>query len=367
MKFSEVVKTFSKFREAKTGDGHVSSADIRRLSAMYKRGEINESTLARGQAFLERKANSAGKAVRGNTGSTREDRAFATALEAKRSLNERRTGSRFVSDVDKKALREAVAARLNKAPANAGASRPHNTMSSFTEKDSNRAFYGVRSKIREARKALREEDVNAAAGAVQDASAQLGAIPADGANVPESVKTGVQNLKTQIDDLATQCGITPATDLGADPNAQIPAVTGADPTAAPAVNAAPQQTFESHKDVRTRIRERDAMLAKMKEGVGDVPGNMTQGEMAAGIVNTFGAGVSKANDNSQLTVASDAVLKNGSDKKSIKWPNKPVAAPKAPKNIAESKSLTEQDIDDFLSQKKFKFSDLYKLSNGLLG
>lgn len=409
MKFSEVVKVYSAYRQMKEGSGKLDSKQIEGLARMVKNGQITEKTILKLKSalhhFSENKPTNAKRhgvptlaerarmkkarqARLGNKTASRPNNKFAEdnslsirvkplyekALLNKRDLNEKKNGSRFVSAEEKAEIRKnivrMVERRNAKVGSRIGSKVAPNGKRALSEKEVNRAFYGIRSKIREAHRALREDDMNMATNAVQDASAQLDGIPVDGANVPENIKAGVQNLKTQIDDLAVQCGIQPATDVGADPNAQIPAVTGADPSAgadAGVANAVHQQTFESHKTIAARITERNAMLKKMKEGVGDTPDKMTPGEMGAGVVNTFGAGVSKSNPETQLKTAPLGTMTNGSEKKSIKWPNKAISNPKEPKNIAESAYLTEKDIDEFLTKKSFNFSDLYAMSNGLLG
>ena len=406
MKFSEVVRTYNDYQVSRGRNPNLTNSQLKELAHMVKTGEINEAVLYKAKRALAHKAEASrrpnrrpstlsskarvssrsyterriptNKSINGSKVAT----LYEDSLAKRREANERRTGSRYVSVQEKRALlakakhcvetsKRSATSRsyIPLGTSHSQKSRPNNKFT-FTEKSMNRAFYGIRSKIREARVALREDDINAATNAVQDATSQINNLPAIGADVPENIKSGVQNLKTQIDDLAVQCGIQPATDLGGDPNSQIPPVTGTDPNAGMDKgmdNSGMQQTFEARKDVRARIHERSKLLKKFDEGLGDTPDKMTHGEMSVGLVTTYGSKVSKANNETQLKPAPLGTMSSGSEKKSIKWPNKPIANPKEPKNIAENQSLTDKAITEFLNKKQFNFKDLFKDSNGILG
>lgn len=139
--------------------------------------------------------------------------------------------------------------------------------------------------IREARRnvfkakvALKENDMLGAVDATQAAgdaiNAAGGAVDAaaEGA-VPQNIVDSVTNVKTAVDQLATQCGIESPVDFGGDPNAGVPAVDGTmqDPNAA---GAAAQPVMEGNSiDARkARLAKREALLKKMGEGAA-VPAN----------------------------------------------------------------------------------------------
>jgi hypothetical protein len=94
-----------------------------------------------------------------------------------------------------------------------------------------------------AQKRLSEGDVMGAADAtmaagtaVTGAEADANAMATPAAPVPQEVVDQISQVKTAVDALAAQAGIASPVDMGADPNAGVPAVTGApaDPAAAPA-------------------------------------------------------------------------------------------------------------------------------------
>lgn len=167
-------------------------------------------------------------------------------------------------------------------------------------------------------------DANAAAGAVADASA-MGADPtmggdpnamaadpnAAGAALPQNIVDEISQIKTSIDSLATECGIESPVDLGADPNAGVPAVTGAadpnvdanaapaDPNAAPAPDAGAAQMPESIKSVKARIAARNQALKEtakfsntaMKDGAKE---DMVKIPSEQELVNGTKSGIAKA-------------------------------------------------------------------------
>jgi hypothetical protein len=94
-----------------------------------------------------------------------------------------------------------------------------------------------------AQKRLSEGDVMGAADAtmaagtaVTGAEADANAMATPAAPVPQEVVDQISQVKTAVDALAAQAGIASPVDMGAEPNAGVPAVTGApaDPAAAPA-------------------------------------------------------------------------------------------------------------------------------------
>lgn len=117
-----------------------------------------------------------------------------------------------------------------------------------------------------AQKRLSEGDVMGAADATMAAGAAVtgaegdaNAMATPAAPVPQEVVDQISQVKTAVDALAAQAGIASPVDMGADPNAGVPAVTGApadpaDPAAAPAAPAAP--VMESRMDAsKARIAE----------------------------------------------------------------------------------------------------------------
>jgi len=135
----------------------------------------------------------------------------------------------------------------------------------------------VRSKILEARKnifiakaKLRENDMMGAADATQAAGNAVNAADAAIANpaaqgaVPQNIVDTVASLQTTVNDLATQCGIQPPVDVGADPNAGVPAVDGATPDPNAQAGAAP--VMEGLASTKARLAKREALLRAIKEG-----------------------------------------------------------------------------------------------------
>lgn len=119
-----------------------------------------------------------------------------------------------------------------------------------------------------AQKRLSEGDVMGAADATMAAGAAVTGAESDAnamatptAPVPQEVVDQISQVKTAVDALAAQAGIAAPVDMGADPNAGVPAVTGApaDPNAAPAAdpNAAPV--------MESRIEASKARIAEGKD------------------------------------------------------------------------------------------------------
>lgn len=117
-----------------------------------------------------------------------------------------------------------------------------------------------------AKKRLSEGDVMGAADATMAAGAAVTGAEGDAnamatptAPVPQEVVDQISQVKTAVDALAAQAGIASPVDMGADPNAGVPAVTGApaDPNAAAAAPAAPV--------MESRIEASKARIAEGKD------------------------------------------------------------------------------------------------------
>lgn len=161
-----------------------------------------------------------------------------------------------------------------------------------TEVIKNVYFDSIKSKLSEAKKSVREArkhmiegDVMDAAAATQDAGVAVnaadgvaGQVQAGDANVPatpipQNIIDEIAQIKSSVDALATEAGIQSPIDLGATPQAGIPATTGvADPNAMPAEqvpvdpNAVPQQMPESENiaTIKSRLAEREEKLDEGK-------------------------------------------------------------------------------------------------------
>lgn len=237
----------------------------------------------------------------------------------------------------------------------------------------------TRQKIREAHKAifnakkcLREGDMVGAADQTQLAGDATNAVDAATAGaaagaVPQNIVDAVTNLKSTVDDLATQCGIQSPVDTGADAGAGVPPVTGApaDPNAAPA--PAPAMTESQKVDlnaVRERLNKRAATLASMKENSAqDVAKNMMAGIHGANpnfqtSIAPESRTVAKGNDESQLPMPSTSELVNGSKTAGKTWPTE---------KITMKESMAEQMVTNHLKEAQETMDFKAILASGILG
>jgi hypothetical protein len=239
----------------------------------------------------------------------------------------------------------------------------------------------ARVNLRKAKIALREGDIPAAQGAVQDSGAALngamGEVDAATSQVPETVLSKIQAIKTSIDDLATEVGIQSPVDLGADPNAGVPADINAQ---AP---AAGQPMIESKvidlKKIKARIAEREKRVKELA-GLNENEAGKKALETAvqfAPVDNT--RKTSPNNPPSQdAGKATEQQAAAGTSKGVVRWPNKSVSETKPGKklgNIEESsektdkakiqESLDEKQVSDYINRERLKFSDIFRI--GVLG
>lgn len=287
IRFSEAVRQYSEEKKARGLSSVVNSRELAKIRKLYKEGAFD-------------------KPVRNRTPySKAKQNAYNKLLGEFRDYKESKGFGRGVSKSQKKKLmREATRQTIAKRRAYreqtilmGTASKPQYL------KDKARTIYAgprmneerdrseleesktkILASIREARRnifkakvALRENDMLGAADATQAAgdaaNAASGAVnaAAEGA-VPQNVVDSVANIKSAVDQLATQCGIESPVDFSGDPNAGVPAVDGT--MQDPSTNAAAQPVMEGNSiDARkARLAKREALLKKMGEGAA-VPAN----------------------------------------------------------------------------------------------
>lgn len=287
IRFSEAVRQYSEEKKARGLSSVVNSRELAKIRKLYKEGAFDKPVRNR-TSYSEAKQN-----------------AYNKLLGEFRDYKESKGFGRGVSKSQKKKLmREATRQTIAKRRAYreqtilmGTASKPQYL------KDKARTIYAgprmneerdrseleesktkILASIREARRnifkakvALRENDMLGAADATQAAgnaaNAASGAVDAaaEGA-VPQNVVDSVANIKSAVDQLATQCGIESPVDFSGDPNAGVPAVDGT--MQDPSTNAAAQPVMEGNSiDARkARLAKREALLKKMGEGAA-VPAN----------------------------------------------------------------------------------------------
>jgi len=286
MKFTEAVKQYSEEKKARGLSPVVNAKEIDKIRQLYKEGKFNENAEpektdanAEANAKEEPKMNEAQKAE------------FEKTLKEFRDYKESKGMGRGVSTKQKKMIERTILCGTMTAPtviketkdektiiAGPSTKIEENTKTSTEPKklDEN-TKNEIRSKILEARKnifvaktKLNENDMMGAADATQGAMDAVNAAdaaiadPAAQGAVPQNIVDTVASLQTTVNDLATQCGIQPPVDVGADPNAGVPAVDGATPDPNAQAGAAP--VMEGLESTKARLAKREALLKAIKEG-----------------------------------------------------------------------------------------------------
>ena len=194
---------------------------------------------------------------------------FEKTLKEFRDYKESMGLGRGVSSAQKQKIAESIVKESKKEPA---------------KKLDESVVKELRSKILEARKnvflaksKLEENDMMGAADATQAASDAVNAAdatiadPAAQGAVPQNIVDTVASLQTTVNDLATQCGIQPPVDVGANPNAGVPAIDG-QALAVDSGAAAGAPVMEGLKSTKARLAKREALLNAIKEGAAPANG-----------------------------------------------------------------------------------------------
>ena len=289
MKFTEAVKQYSEEKKARGLSPVVNAKEIDKIRQLYKEGKFNENAEpektdanADANAKEEPKMNEAQKAE------------FEKTLKEFRDYKESKGMGRGVSAKQKKMIERTILCGTMTEPTVIKETKDEKTIiagpstkieegkenpetSTEPKKLDENTKNEIRSKILEARKnifvaktKLNENDMMGAADATQGAMDAVNAAdaaiadPAAQGAVPQNIVDTVASLQTTVNDLATQCGIQPPVDVGADPNAGVPAVDGATPDPNAQAGAAP--VMEGLETTKARLAKREALLKAIKEG-----------------------------------------------------------------------------------------------------
>lgn len=291
MKFTEAVKQYSEEKKARGLSPVVNAKEIDKIRQLYKEGKFNENAEpektdanadADANAKEEPKMNEAQKAE------------FEKTLKEFRDYKESKGMGRGVSTKQKKMIERTILCGTMTEPTVIKETKDEKTIiagpstkieegkenpetSTEPKKLDENTKNEIRSKILEARKnifvaktKLNENDMMGAADATQGAMDAVNAAdaaiadPAAQGAVPQNIVDTVASLQTTVNDLATQCGIQPPVDVGADPNAGVPAVDGATPDPNAQAGAAP--VMEGLESTKARLAKREALLKAIKEG-----------------------------------------------------------------------------------------------------
>lgn len=219
-----------------------------------------------------------------------------------------------------------------------------------------------------AQKRLTEGDVMGAADAtmaagtaVNGAEADANAMATPTAPVPQEVVDQISQVKSAVDALAASAGIASPVDTGADPNAGVPAVTGApeDTSAqaqAPADNGAAAPVAESTSASRLAASNKRISESKDESKPGVVVPSVEQ------IVKGVATGASKEAAPADTWPTKDIKevpvgKKLGNVKESEEFaPDKDTEQ----EQITEQKGLAEQILESELAKKNFNWGDFLK-------
>lgn len=294
MKFTEAVKQYSEEKKARGLSPVVNAKEIDKIRQLYKEGKFNEDCENKTEekpAEEKTEMNEAQKAE------------FEKTLKEFRDYKESKGMGRGVSTKQKKMIERTILCGTMTEPTviketkdektiiagpstkieEGAKAAPENKVEENKEtpteakKLDENTKNEIRSKILEARKnifvaktKLNENDMMGAADATQGAMDAVNAAdaaiadPAAQGAVPQNIVDTVASLQTTVNDLATQCGIQPPVDVGADPNAGVPAVDGATPDPNAQAGAAP--VMEGLESTKARLAKREALLKAIKEG-----------------------------------------------------------------------------------------------------
>lgn len=267
MKFTEVIKQYSAEKKARGFTPIVNSREIAKIRKLYKEGKFDDCE----DENCEDKDCEMSESQK---------RQYERTLKEFRNYKESKGLGRGVSTKQKKMIERTILAGTLTSPVEIKSSIDEKT---YVMGPSAKVTEGVkrelRSKILEARKnifkakmLLKENDMMGAADATQAAGDAVNAAdatmtdPAAQGAVPQNIVDTVASLQTTVNDLATQCGIQSPVDVGADPNAGVPAVDGAAPA------EGQQPVMEGLSSTKARLAKREALLRAIKEGTAPVDG-----------------------------------------------------------------------------------------------
>lgn len=272
IKFTEAVRQYSEEKKARGLSSVVTGKELDRIRKLYKEGKFDEEKCPEcGKDSCEckdEKMTEAQKAL------------YEKTIAELRDYKESKGLGRGLSTKQKKMVERTILCGTLTKPTALDENEKTIIAGPSTMKEGKA---NVIASIREARKnvfkakrLLKENDMMGAADATQAAGDAVNAAdaamtdPAAQGAVPQNIVDAISAIKTSVDDLATQCGITSPVDAGADPNAGIPAVDGAmqDPNAGVDPNAAAAPVMEGSKlsAAKARLAKREAMLKSVKEG-----------------------------------------------------------------------------------------------------
>lgn len=294
MKFTEAVKQYSEEKKARGLSPVVNAKEIDKIRQLYKEGKFNEDCENKTEekpAEEKTEMNEAQKAEFEKTlkefRDYKESKGMGRGVSTKQKkmiertilcgtmteptvIKETKDEKTIIAGPSTKIEEGAEAATENKVEENKETPTEAKKLDENTKNE-------IRSKILEARKnifvaktKLNENDMMGAADATQGAMDAVNAAdaaiadPAAQGAVPQNIVDTVASLQTTVNDLATQCGIQPPVDVGADPNAGVPAVDGATPDPNAQAGAAP--VMEGLESTKARLAKREALLKAIKEG-----------------------------------------------------------------------------------------------------
>lgn len=298
IRFSEAVRQYSEEKKARGLSSVVNSRELAKIRKLYKEGAFDKPVRNR-TSYSEAKQNAYNKLL-GEFRDYKESKGFGRGVSKSQKEKLMREATRQVI-AKRRAYREQTilmgtaskpqylkdkartiyaGPRMNEECDNEENEKKEDLKESKVLADKNKILASIREARRnifKAKVALRENDMLGAADATQAAgdaaNAASGAVDAaaEGA-VPQNVVDSVANIKSAVDQLATQCGIESPVDFSGDPNAGVPAVDGT--MQDPSTNAAAQPVMEGNSiDARkARLAKREALLKKMGEGAA-VPAN----------------------------------------------------------------------------------------------
>lgn len=259
MKFTEVVKQYSAEKKARGLTPVVNSREIAKIRKLYKEGKFDDCEDEDCEMNESQKAQ------------------YEKTLKEFRNYKEAKGLGRGVSTKQKKMIERTILAGTLTSPVEIKSTReertyvmgPSSKISESTKRELRSNILEARKNIYKAKMLLKENDMMGAADATQAAGDAVNAAdatmadPAAQGAVPQNIVDTVASLQTTVNDLATQCGIQSPVDVGADPNAGVPAVDGAAP-ADPNAQQAP--VMEGLASTKARLAKREALLRAIKEG-----------------------------------------------------------------------------------------------------
>jgi hypothetical protein len=232
----------------------------------------------------------------------------------------------------------------------------------------------ITSKLEEAKKLCREARVHIIEGDMMDAGAAVqnagaavqaadagaqnfGAVAGDPAAtpLPQNIVDEIAAIKQSVDTLAAEAGIQSPLDLGADPNAGVPATTGvADPNAVADPTQPLPESTDSIEKIKARLEEREA---KLEEGKYFVDGTTAEADAVAKNKNLEKQDfhVDKSNPSEELVKipSTNALLKGtatGPAAKEMKpadqWPTEKIADVSMEKKLGNIEESQETKADE---------------------